>query len=166
MTFADIPAGLSVFIDANVFVYHILSHATFGPACHQLLKRVAHQEIVAYTAADVLSDVAHRVMTLEAIATFNWSLKGIASHLKHQPAAIQQLSRFRQAVEEILQIGVRILPIDGTLVQTAAMLSQQHGLLNGDALVVSVMQHHGLVSLASEDADFDRVPGLTCYAPG
>jgi predicted nucleic acid-binding protein len=75
MTFADIPAGLSIFVDANIFVYHFLSHATFGPACHQLLERAARQEIVGYTAADVLSDVAHRVMTLEAIATFNWSLR-------------------------------------------------------------------------------------------
>jgi hypothetical protein len=27
------------------------------------------------------------------------------------------------------------------------------------------MQHHGLVSLASDDGDFDRVPGLARYAP-
>jgi predicted nucleic acid-binding protein len=34
-----------------------------------------------------------------------------------------------------------------------------------DALIVAVMQRHGLVVLASHDADFDRVPGLTRYAP-
>ena len=34
-----------------------------------------------------------------------------------------------------------------------------------DALIVGVMLAHGLTRLASSDADFDRVPGLTRYAP-
>jgi predicted nucleic acid-binding protein len=38
-------------------------------------------------------------------------------------------------------------------------------LLHNDALIVAVMRHHGLTNIASEDADFDRVPGITRYAP-
>ena len=38
-------------------------------------------------------------------------------------------------------------------------------LLTGDALVVAVMQAHGLTHLASNDADFDRVTWLTRYEP-
>jgi predicted nucleic acid-binding protein len=38
-------------------------------------------------------------------------------------------------------------------------------LLTNDALIVVLMQDHGLTALASLDADFDRVPGLTRYAP-
>ncbi len=33
------------------------------------------------------------------------------------------------------------------------------------ALIVAVMQSHGLTNLASSDSDFDRVAGLTRYAP-
>jgi predicted nucleic acid-binding protein len=51
------------------------------------------------------------------------------------------------------------------LVLAAAGLSQQTGLLSNDALIVAVMQNHGLTNLASHDADFDRVAGLTRYAP-
>jgi predicted nucleic acid-binding protein len=32
-------------------------------------------------------------------------------------------------------------------------------------LIVAVRQAHGLGKLASHDAAFDRVPGLTRYAP-
>jgi predicted nucleic acid-binding protein len=39
------------------------------------------------------------------------------------------------------------------------------GLLGNDAMIVAVMQANGLTKLASNDADFDRVPGLTRYAP-
>jgi predicted nucleic acid-binding protein len=37
--------------------------------------------------------------------------------------------------------------------------------LSGDALVVAVMRENGLAHLASHDADFDGVPGLTRYSP-
>ena len=38
-------------------------------------------------------------------------------------------------------------------------------LLTGDALIVATMRLHSLTKLASEDADFDRVPWLTRYEP-
>jgi predicted nucleic acid-binding protein len=44
-------------------------------------------------------------------------------------------------------------------------VSRQTGLLSNDALIVAVMRANGLTKLASEDADFDRVPGITRYAP-
>jgi len=44
-------------------------------------------------------------------------------------------------------------------------VSQQTGLLTNDALIIAVMQAHGLTNLASSDTDFDRVPGLTRYGP-
>jgi predicted nucleic acid-binding protein len=39
-------------------------------------------------------------------------------------------------------------------------------LLTNDALTVTVMQANGLTKVAGADSDFDRVPGLTRYAPG
>jgi predicted nucleic acid-binding protein len=62
-------------------------------------------------------------------------------------------------------MGVQTLPITEHLVLTAANASQQFELLTGDALIVAVMNHHGLTHLASGDTDFDRVPGVTRYAP-
>ena len=35
MTFLDIPAGESVFIDANVFVYAFAADPTLGPPCQR-----------------------------------------------------------------------------------------------------------------------------------
>jgi predicted nucleic acid-binding protein len=58
-----------------------------------------------------------------------------------------------------------VLTVSPAWIVTAAALSQQTGLLSNDALIVAVMQNHGLTNLASNDTDFDRVPGLTRYAP-
>jgi predicted nucleic acid-binding protein len=166
MTFLDIPAGGDVFIDSNTFVYHFGPHPVFQPACQQLLERIARSEIAGFTSTAVLSDVAHRLMTFEAASKFGWPMTGIAYRLKQRPAELQTLSRFRASIQEVPNFGVDVLSVERAQVISAAALSQQHGLLSGDALVVAVMQFHGLTPLASHDADFDRVPGVTRYAPG
>src|SRR5438067_7294822 len=77
-----------LFLDANIFVYHFGPHATFTLACTDLLERVGRQELQGYTCARVLSDVAHRLMTLEAITALNRPAAGIGSYLKKHPAAV------------------------------------------------------------------------------
>ncbi len=165
MTFDDIPAGSAVFVDANTFVYYFEPHPTLGPPCAQLFQRIENNEIQGFTSAAILSDVVHRVMTLEAVNLFSRPLTGMAGWLKQHPAQVQQLSRHRLAVDDISLMGIVVLPVTGPLVSLAADVSRQFGLLTDDALVVSVMRNHGLTLLASHDADFDRLPGLTRYAP-
>ena len=104
-------------------------------------------------------------MTLEACAQFGWPFAGIAQRLKRRPADVQQLVRFRRAIDEVPRYGIQVLSIPPQLVAAGAAISQQTGLLSSDALVVAVMQHYGLNHLASHDADFDRVPGIVRYAP-
>jgi predicted nucleic acid-binding protein len=87
MTFADLPAGASIFLDANPLVYHFAPDPKFAAACIQLLARIVNQEIQAYTSTHVLSEVAHQLMLLEAANVFGWSTK-ITSRLKQQPTQI------------------------------------------------------------------------------
>jgi predicted nucleic acid-binding protein len=109
--------------------------------------------------------MAHRVMTLEAVSRLNRPLTGMANWLRRHPSEVKQLTRHRSAIDEVRNAKVQILPVDGSDVSRAADLSILFGLLSSDALVVIIMQHHHLAHLASLDADFDRVPGLTRYAP-
>ena len=62
-------------------------------------------------------------------------------------------------------MAVQVLPVTESLVLAAAAISQQFELLTGDALIVAIMQAQGLINLASEDADFDRVQAITRYGP-
>jgi len=43
--------------------------------------------------------------------------------------------------------------------------AQAQKLLLGDASIVPQMQRHGIVHLATNDDDFDRVPGITVWKP-
>lgn len=165
MIFTDIPAGSDVFVDANIFVYYFTPHPTFGPACSDLLDRIENKLLVGLSSASILSDVAHRLMALEANMTWGWPFNGMAQRLKRHPAEIQQLSRCRQAIDEITAIGIRILDVSGSSVSRAADVSRQYGLLMNDALIITMMREQGIVHLASHDADFDRVPSITRYMP-
>ena len=165
MIFDDIPAGASVFIDANVLVYHFGPHPVLQPKCQQLLERVSRAEITGLTSSIVLSDVAHRLMTMEAADKYGWPMTGIAYRLQRHPAETMALTRFRQAVEDVPNFGVQVLSIAAAHVLSAPALSQQYGLLSGDALVVALMQSSGLTHLASADSDFDRVPWISRFAP-
>jgi predicted nucleic acid-binding protein len=165
MTFQDIPRGASVFLDANTLIYYLGAHPRYGTACRELLERIARQEVAGFTSAHVLADVVHRVMTLEAIDQLGWPAKGIAQRLRQHPAEVQKLSRFHQAVSEVAQTGIRVWPTDLSLITAATDLSRQYGLLTGDALIVATMQQQRLTDLASLDDDFDRVPGISRYAP-
>jgi predicted nucleic acid-binding protein len=164
MTFEDIPLGSSLFVDANTFVYHFEPHPVFGPACQQLFLRIENNELQGFTSSHVLGDVVHRVMTLEASSLFGRPMAGIANWLKYHPAEVQRLSRHCLAVDDVSLIGIQILQVTAPPVSLAADVSRQYGLLTNDALVVTVMRQHNLSCLASHDADFDRVPGLTRYA--
>ena len=104
-------------------------------------------------------------MTIEACQRFGWPPKGIARRLRHQPAEVRQLTRSRQAIDEITLIGIDVLPIAKAHVSLAPDVSRQTGLLCGDAMVVAIMQANGIANLASGDRDFDRVSGITRYAP-
>ncbi len=165
MTFADLPAGASVFLDANTLVYHFQPHAVFGPACTDLVERVERQELAGFVSTHVVGEMTHRLMTLEACVQFGWPYAGIAQRLRKHPAQVQMLTRFRQAVQEVPRLGIQVLTVPPNLLDAAASVSQQTGLLSNDALVVAIMQANGLTALASNDADFDRVPGLSRYAP-
>ena len=165
MTYADLPAGATIFVDAGVFIHHFEPNALYGPAATEFLERIENQEISGITATHIISEVAHRLMTIEAMQAFGWKSAGIATRLRNHPAQVQTLKRFRQAIQEIPLFGIRILTIDPTWLDAAAGISQPTGLLHNDALVIAVMRVHGLTNLASADPDFDRVPGITRYGP-
>jgi predicted nucleic acid-binding protein len=164
MILTDLLDGESVFLDANILVYHFAPHPLLGPACNDLIRRVENQALLGYTSTAVLSDVAHHLMTFEASALFGWTSK-VVDHLQQDPSAVMQLSKFHQSIAEMPRLAIRILIIPDTLVETAALLSRQTGLLSNDALILAIMRHHGLTKIASHDSDFDGVPGMTRFAP-
>jgi uncharacterized protein len=166
VSFADLAIGDLVFVDSNVFIFHFGAHSKYAVACGQFFRRVENQEIQAFASTHVLGEVAHRLMIAEATTIAGWSPSKVRQRLKQQPAVLQGLTQYRAAVDTILQSQIQVLTIPIDLIGKALVVSQTHGLLINDALTVALMQSNGLTKIASDDTDFDRVPGIIRYGPG
>src|SRR5262245_11074295 len=136
MTFAGLTRGATVFLDANTFVFHFQPHARFGVPCTALLQRIELQEIIGYTSTHVLSEVAHRLMTMEARSKTGWTTGKLLQRLKQNPGAVRSLTSHETAIQEILQSRIQVLTIAPPLLATASVLTRQHGLLTNDALII------------------------------
>ncbi len=89
MTFADLVHGISVFLHANVFVYHFEPHPLLGPACEQLIQSIDSDQVRGITSTHVFSEVAHRLMALEASQLPGWTTAKVVQGLRQDPAALQ-----------------------------------------------------------------------------
>ena len=87
-----------------------------------------------------------------------------------EPRCFGTSAKFEIILERIRRIGIvagdaGLVTVTSGLLVAGVALSQQVGLLTNDALIVALMQANGLTRIASNDDDFDRVPGITRYAP-
>jgi predicted nucleic acid-binding protein len=166
MTFDQIPINKALFIDANIFVYYFVPDPILGPPCRQLMERITkYQEFPAYTSTHVLSELSHQLMVLEAAQLLGRAVTGMTQYLRRHPSEVQKLTRFRHAIDEVPRLGIEVLPVERHISPLSASLAQLHGLLTNDAVILANMQDEGISHIASHDTDFDRVPGITRYAP-
>jgi predicted nucleic acid-binding protein len=78
---------------------------------------------------------------------------------------LAQLTGVVEVSRRVLALNLVVLPTEAMLLAEAIALSARHFLLTNDALIVAVMQRHGLVHLVTNDDDFDRVGGPTIWKP-
>ncbi|MGH8068369.1 MAG: type II toxin-antitoxin system VapC family toxin [Candidatus Entotheonellia bacterium] len=161
---AALPAGRHVFIDANIFIYHF-TQTPLSASCTAFLRRVEVGNLQGTTSVVVLAEVAHRLMVLEAIASFGFPSRTAVKQLKEHPALVKQLTHYKVASEKIPAFNVTVEPITVGHLRLAQNLSATHGLLTNDSLTAAVMQTSALVDLASNDPDLSAVPGLTIWQP-
>ncbi|MGH7933093.1 MAG: type II toxin-antitoxin system VapC family toxin [Candidatus Binataceae bacterium] len=62
-------------------------------------------------------------------------------------------------------MNLLFIPLDEQILRTAYGERQAAGLLTNDSMIVSSMRFLGVSNLASADADFDRVAGITVFGP-
>ena len=162
MSLAELPDGDSVFIDANIFIYHFGGRS---PECKAFLERCARRELLGYTATPVLAEVLHRLMIAEAIMKGLVTAKTAVRKLGETPALVKQLTQYQEDVSKISQMNITILALTSEIVQTSAEVRNREGLLTNDSLIVACMRTQGLSKLATANGDFDQVSGVDVYKP-
>jgi len=157
-----LPSGVSVFIDTNVFLYHL-----FGarPSCREFFLRIKRRDLRGVTSTVVLGEVLHQLMLSEVGERHATTSGGALRLLRRHPELIATLTKSFDAMHEITTWGLRVLPVRGGDVPMALECCRRFHLLTNDALIVATMRAHRLTHLASNDRDFTRVPGITLWRP-
>jgi len=162
----DIPSGAQVFIDANIFLYAALNDRRFMAASSSFLKRVEAGEVQGLTSVLVLNEVLHQLMKMEIVHARGISVADAARYLKADPEAIKGLKLAWKGMSEIRAIAnLTIHEVSEPLHWKAVEHAKSFGLLATDGAHVAVMEANGLRDLATNDADFKRIPWLKLYRP-
>jgi predicted nucleic acid-binding protein len=153
-------------VDANVFVYALTPQAQLHQPCRDLLQRGARGAIQLYGTVAIVADIIHRAMVLEVLV--KGQVQGSANAvllLKQQPQLVTNLTRYRSILSDLRQARVNNLGLTYRDLHASRQYRQQHGLLVNDSLIVAVMQRGRIALLATNDVDFERVPGIAVRTP-
>ena len=148
-------------IDANVFIYALTRRSD---QCRSLLARCERDEIVGITTAEIVSEVCHRLMLIEA-AEMGVIVRHSAADLRRRRAELQSLTRYWTLTSQIWNLSISILPLNESRHRAAQRVRTEYGLLTNDSLIVAAAEEYDVKALASRDDDFDQVRGLTVYKP-
>jgi predicted nucleic acid-binding protein len=125
------------FVDSNIPMYLIGAYHPLKTEAQILLERLTSAGERLATDAEVLQEILHRY------------------------TAINRRKAIDPAMKLTLDLVDEIFPIEKADVLRASEITRSHSSLSArDAIHIAVMQRHGVRSILSFDADFDRWPGL------
>jgi len=127
-----------IFVDSNIPMYLVGTAHPHKTEAQVILERLVANGERLVTDAEVLQEILHRY------------------------TAIDKREAIGPAIQVTLDIVDEVIPVEKTAVLRAAEIVRSASALSArDAVHIAAMEHHGIRSILSFDADFDRWPGLT-----
>lgn len=164
---AALPSGSRVFVDTNIFHYH---YAGRSATCSAFVRRIARGEITAYVNTEVLSDLMHKLMLMEAHAKA-FIVRPTAGLLKAwliaNRASAGTLVDYQQQFNNTLTIGLQTINITQTMMRRTQTERCDHGLMTNDSLHLGCMirSRAHLADIVTYDGDFGHIAGVTLWTP-
>ena len=126
-----------IFVDSNIPMYLVGGAHPHRAEAQVLLERLAASGQPLVTDAEVLQEILHRY------------------------TAVDRRMMIGRAFKVLLDIVDDVFAVEKYDVLRAAEIAQNRESFSArDALHIAVMEHRGIQSILSFDADFDRWPGL------
>lgn len=163
MRLEEIEPRSEVFIDSNIFIYHFTGvseeSSSFLACCEE-------DELSGITSVNVLLEVLHRLMMVEAVKKNLIKPPSLVQKLKDKPEKVCQMNDYFTNTIAVLDMGIKVYPITPELLKSSQMIRAQYGLLVNDSLIVALMQEEGIQKLASNDDAFSKIDWIKLYKPG
>ena len=161
MNIDQVTAGNTIFIAANIFIYHFTAQS---PACSALLRRCQDDVIIGCTSVGCVAEMLHRLMIAEAVQKGYITIRNAVRALKEKQDIVKKLDRYLQTPTRLIEMKIKILPTTSEIVLCSKAIRKRYGLLTNDSLIVTTIKKHRLKLLAV-DKDFENIPGIQLYKP-
>jgi predicted nucleic acid-binding protein len=162
MKLSEIESGESVFIDGNIFIYHftgVSEESSF------FLKRCEDGELIGITAINILIEVLHRLLMIEAVTKGHVRPGNVVRKLKKTPEIVRKHSDYEINTLSIMDIGIEMLHLSEDIIVSSFEFRKKYGLLVNDSLIAAMIYLEGISNLASMDKDFERIEGICIHSP-
>ena len=161
---SSFPPGGKIFIDANIFLEHMLQGE---PSCTAFFQRLSRKEIRAVTSVGVIAEVRHRLLLTEAVRRgYVTRPQRALETLRTKPSILRHLETCDAVLNALLEATVhRMVSVTPSQFKKAQKISIRFQLSTNDALHVASLRAHRLRHIASADYDFQRVRNLTVWSP-
>ncbi|MDI6639885.1 MAG: type II toxin-antitoxin system VapC family toxin [Methanocellales archaeon] len=161
-----------IYVDSTVFLNVLLDHPEHGEESADFLKKVNRRDILAYTSPLVFDEVCYGLTIVETEdhlvregmerPIHRWK---IIDSLRMRPELMKTFfSKIKDATHHIFDLGgLSMLDVTRGDCSQMIVFMGEHNLLPRDALHIAVMSRNNIKRIASQDSDFDRVPGIQRY---
>ena len=157
-----IPADSHIFIDSNIFTYHLLGHNRYRDSVKDFLIKIESGIYTGYINEVVVSEVYHNFIRVKICNKFNIQPVDFTRLIKSNPEAIAEVDLSK--VTAILSMK-NLQLIYGIKIDMVEANMKRHNLLSSDAIHVSSCKVQNIEYMATNDSDFERVDFLNLWMP-
>ncbi|MCZ7356613.1 MAG: PIN domain-containing protein [Candidatus Methanoperedens sp.] len=156
-------AEQEIFVDTNIFFYALAKMHRYKHTCEVLLSKINNGEVIGFTSSTVINELFHTILIGEVKQKYG-DIE-VIRFIKEHPEAISECTVAYNALDDIFDSSIVILPLTLEVLYHAKTLSKKHNLLFSDAIHVASCEVYGLKNIATNDKDFDRVDFLKSWKP-
>ncbi len=162
MKLTEIKTGSEVFVDSNVFIYHFTG---VSDECSDFLSRCERGELTGMTTVNVILEVLHRLMMVEAVRKNLVKPPNVVKKLSKAPQKLKRLNEYFINTEKIQDMGIAIKPLLFETILKSHMVRLASGLLVNDSVIIASMKEEGVKLLATGDKAFEKVDEINVCSP-
>ena len=162
MKLLDIKTGSEVFVDSNVFIYHFTG---VSDECSDFLSRCERGELIEMTTVNVILEVLHRLMMVEAVRKNLVKPPNLVKKLSKAPQKLKRLNEYFVNTEKIQDMGIAIKPLLFETILKSHMIRLTSGLMVNDSVIIASMKEEGVKLLATGDKAFEKLDEINVCSP-
>ena len=161
MKLSEIKAGSEIFVDSNIFIYHFTG---VSDECSDFLSRCEREELIGITSVNVILEVLHRLMMVEAVSKNIVKPPNIVKKLNKSPQKIKRLNEYFVNTEKIQDMGIEIKPLIFETIIKSYVIRLSSGLMVNDSVIIASMKKEGVKLLATNDKVLKNLDEIDVYS--